>query len=348
VIWLGDYNDGFVGPGGDRDLVRVGDDNVFENFVVRNAVNLISWSFSGGGSDTAVADQFRLSNWTVANCTNFNTSLFPKTNWIIENVGIAAGNYNQGGGFSGTTSRNNSHNSGSGFPAGWSNLGSPNFVNAAGTVATAFKVQSGSPWINAGTNLGTALDYEGSAAVGTRDIGAFEFGGGAAPTPTCSDGIQNGTETGVDCGGSCAACPVGNSPPTAINFVDSPTDNRIIRFNENTVNPTATMETIDVDGGDTFTYAVIPRAGNDDSPLFTIVSGNQLRLNLTPDFENPVDFNANNIYACNVRVTDSAGNIFVSDMVMYIDDLDDGESPQEVINSNIEKRKKIKNSLIGF
>ncbi len=29
--------------------------------------------------------------------------------------------------------------------------------------------------------------------------------------PTCSDGIQNGNETGVDCGGSCAACPPSNS-----------------------------------------------------------------------------------------------------------------------------------------
>ena len=29
-------------------------------------------------------------------------------------------------------------------------------------------------------------------------------GGGSAPT--CSDGIQNGTETGIDCGGSCAPC----------------------------------------------------------------------------------------------------------------------------------------------
>jgi hypothetical protein len=28
-----------------------------------------------------------------------------------------------------------------------------------------------------------------------------------APAPTCSDGIQNGDETGVDCGGSCDACP---------------------------------------------------------------------------------------------------------------------------------------------
>lgn len=29
---------------------------------------------------------------------------------------------------------------------------------------------------------------------------------GSTPSPTCSDGIQNGDETGVDCGGSCDAC----------------------------------------------------------------------------------------------------------------------------------------------
>jgi hypothetical protein len=32
------------------------------------------------------------------------------------------------------------------------------------------------------------------------------------PDPTCSDGIQNGDETGVDCGGSCPAC---EQPPTS-------------------------------------------------------------------------------------------------------------------------------------
>lgn len=30
---------------------------------------------------------------------------------------------------------------------------------------------------------------------------------GHAQPPTCIDGIQNGAETGVDCGGSCPACP---------------------------------------------------------------------------------------------------------------------------------------------
>ncbi len=36
-------------------------------------------------------------------------------------------------------------------------------------------------------------------------------GGGSGPTPTCSDGVQNGNETGVDCGGDCAACPPSGS-----------------------------------------------------------------------------------------------------------------------------------------
>ena len=31
-----------------------------------------------------------------------------------------------------------------------------------------------------------------------------------SPEATCTDGIQNGDETGVDCGGSCAACPTCN------------------------------------------------------------------------------------------------------------------------------------------
>lgn len=48
-------------------------------------------------------------------------------------------------------------------------------------------------------------------------------------TATCSDGIQNQNETGVDCGGPCAACRVGaqgtwkSSPvaPILANFADS-------------------------------------------------------------------------------------------------------------------------------
>ncbi len=39
----------------------------------------------------------------------------------------------------------------------------------------------------------------------------IDCGGPSCPAcPTCSDGIQNGTETGVDCGGSCPACSTCN------------------------------------------------------------------------------------------------------------------------------------------
>jgi len=38
------------------------------------------------------------------------------------------------------------------------------------------------------------------------------------PGPTCTDGIQNGDETGVDCGGSCAACPIEIENPSSYSF----------------------------------------------------------------------------------------------------------------------------------
>ena len=46
-------------------------------------------------------------------------------------------------------------------------------------------------------------DFAGAVRIALYDIGAFLYGEGA-PEPTCSDLTQNGDETGIDCGGSCA------------------------------------------------------------------------------------------------------------------------------------------------
>lgn len=54
-----------------------------------------------------------------------------------------------------------------------------------------------SSWIG----LGTYLDPLGTGAL---TLDGYDPSGGTQPT--CNDGIQNGTETGVDCGGSCNAC----------------------------------------------------------------------------------------------------------------------------------------------
>jgi hypothetical protein len=44
---------------------------------------------------------------------------------------------------------------------------------------------------------------------GTACPGGTCQGGRCIPAPTCSDGIKNGNETGVDCGGSCPRCSNG-------------------------------------------------------------------------------------------------------------------------------------------
>jgi len=49
----------------------------------------------------------------------------------------------------------------------------------------------------------TELNNSGNPYYGQFTLCAYDAGGA---TPTCSDGVQNGSETGVDCGGSCPSC----------------------------------------------------------------------------------------------------------------------------------------------
>ncbi|OAV42930.1 M43 family zinc metalloprotease [Lewinella sp. 4G2] len=50
---------------------------------------------------------------------------------------------------------------------------------------------------------------ESGGSFGSTETKSFCVGGGGGPTPTCNDGVQNGDETGVDCGGSCTPCNTG-------------------------------------------------------------------------------------------------------------------------------------------
>ena len=62
------------------------------------------------------------------------------------------------------------------------------------------------------TNL-TARDSNGETVNISGSTGTVNDCSGTT-TPTCSDGIMNGNETGVDCGGpDCAACPTGTGGP---------------------------------------------------------------------------------------------------------------------------------------
>jgi hypothetical protein len=84
--------------------------------------------------------------------------------------------------------------------------GGPNDINGTNT---------GSP----ANNLFTSTATNGCLTVEFDTDGSVDQGGWIATAsassvtagPTCDDGIQNGDETGVDCGGSCAPCV---TPPT--------------------------------------------------------------------------------------------------------------------------------------
>jgi len=42
------------------------------------------------------------------------------------------------------------------------------------------------------------------------------------PIVSCTDGIQNGNETGIDCGGDCPACPSSDKEIISVSFQDAP------------------------------------------------------------------------------------------------------------------------------
>ena len=77
----------------------------------------------------------------------------------------------------------------------------------------------GSNWNGFSSGDVTAINclYGPNPCIATCDDGiqngnetGVDCGGSCDPCPTCNDGIQNGNETGVDCGGSCPACTTCN------------------------------------------------------------------------------------------------------------------------------------------
>jgi hypothetical protein len=57
---------------------------------------------------------------------------------------------------------------------------------------------------------GTSGDGSDSGSTaGTAGSGGADDSSGSGPAPSCSDGVHNGDETDVDCGGSCSPCGTG-------------------------------------------------------------------------------------------------------------------------------------------
>jgi hypothetical protein len=119
------------------------------------------------------------------------------------------------------------------------------------------------------------------------------------------------------------------SQPGITGLVFSSTGTNFIDVDENTTNFTATIQPVTEEVGQTYTYEKVPTGWPGPDPNFFTISGNQIIFNngssFTPDFENPQDSNANNLYAFIVRVTASpSGSFYDENMHFTIIDVVEG------------------------
>ena len=103
-----------------------------------------------------------------------------------------------------------------------------------------------------------------------------------------------------------------------------------IDVDENTAGSVYTAQATDSDPGDTLTYSI---AGI-DADLFTIdPSSGELSFNSAPDYEQPADSGANNVYELSVAVTDSIGKQAQQSLEITVNNLNDNQ-PQFALTSN--------------
>ena len=120
------------------------------------------------------------------------------------------------------------------------------------------------------------------------------------------------------------------------NLNDAPSDLSLsaTSINENVAANTVvgSLSSTDQDAGSTFTYSLVTGTGDADNTAFTI-DGNQLKINVSPDFE------TKNSYNLRVRTTDQGGLFAEKTLTVGINNLDNiviGTSSNETFSATTE------------
>ncbi|MBE9218357.1 DUF4114 domain-containing protein [Dolichospermum flos-aquae] len=105
-----------------------------------------------------------------------------------------------------------------------------------------------------------------------------------------------------------------NEAPTGLSLSND-------RVNENVPDNTVvgSLITTDPDTEDSFTYSLVTGEGDDDNSAFTI-DGDQLKINLSPDFE------TKSSYKIRVKTQDAAGLIYEKALTVNINDINETDS----------------------
>ena len=102
-----------------------------------------------------------------------------------------------------------------------------------------------------------------------------------------------------------------------------------INVDENTASTVYTAQATDVDPGDALTYSI----SGTDHQLFTIdPSSGALTFNTAPDYEQPADADANNIYDLDITATDAIGKQAQQSLAISVNNLNDNP-PQFALSS---------------
>jgi len=129
-----------------------------------------------------------------------------------------------------------------------------------------------------GTTIRYACKFEFAGGLAVSDYVSYVVGSDCGSVaPTCSDGIQNQSETGVDCGGPCAACPPAGNTGLPFDFETTPISGDFTSFDGGS----ATVETV----------ASPQSTGNTSNNLAKLVrNGGQVWAGAFLDLDAPLNF----------------------------------------------------------
>ncbi|GAA4272242.1 GEVED domain-containing protein [Aquimarina gracilis] len=120
-----------------------------------------------------------------------------------------------------------------------------------------------------------------------EDYFVFIIGDGGTTNPTCNDGIQNGDETGVDCGGACSPCDTNitycNAGRQGSNYIAQVTFGSISNSTQNGSYTDYTSQSTNVTKGQSVSLTITP--GITTSNWASNVVGGWIDWNQDGDFE---------------------------------------------------------------
>jgi len=126
-----------------------------------------------------------------------------------------------------------------------------------------------------------------------------------------------------------------NEAPTALNLSNSTLAENVPA---NTI--VGNLSTADPDAGNTHTYSLVSGTGDTDNSSFSIVNGNQLRINTSPDYE------SKNIYNIRLRTTDQGGLSLERTLAVNITDVNEAPTALNLSNSTLAENVPA-NTIVG-